>query len=72
MDSNKPWRESDRQQNFSILSTYNISTKIKPGELMFNCDMILLINHTANLKKHDDKQKLVIKNNMQENTKYIE
>ena len=39
---------------------------------MFNCDMILLINHTANLKKHDDKQKLVIKNNMQENTKYIE
>ena len=68
MDDDDPWAGILSAVAFAVRSTYHTTLKATPGQLVFNRDMIFNIQHVADWKLiKDRKQKLINKNNKNEN-----
>lgn len=72
LDEEDPWKGILSATAFAIRSTLHTTLKKTPGQLVFGRDMIFNVQHTANwefIKQR--KQRLIDKNNKQENAKRI-
>ena len=72
LEENNPWKGILSATAFAVRSTYHTTLKKSPGQLVFGRDMIFNIQHKANwefIKQR--KQKIINKNNKQENSKRI-
>ena len=70
LDEDNPWKGILSAAAFAVRSTYHTTTQKSPGQLVFGRDMILNIKHTANWEYiRARKQKLIDKNNQNENAK---
>ena len=72
LDETDPWKGILTATAFAVRSTLHTTLKKTPGQLVFGRDMILNIQHEANWKYiRDRKQKLINKNNQNENSRRI-
>ena len=68
LDEDDPWKGILSATAFAVRSTYHTTLKKSPGQLVFGRDMIFNIQHKANWDLiRQRKQKLINKNNQQEN-----
>ncbi len=72
LDEKDPWKGILSATAFAVRSTYHTTLQKLPGQLVFGRDMIFNIQHKANWELiRERKQRLIDKNNKQENAKRI-
>jgi hypothetical protein len=72
LDEDNPWKGILNATAFAVRSTYHTTLQKTPGQLVFGRDMIFNVEHTANWEYiRQRKQKLIQKNNKNENAKRI-
>lgn len=72
LDEDDPWKGILSATAFAVRSTYHTTLQRTPGQLVFGRDMIFNVQHTANWEYiRSRKQKLIKKNNLNENKKRI-
>jgi hypothetical protein len=72
LDDNDPWKGILSATAFAVRSTFHTTLQNTPGQLVFECDMILNIKLEANREYiRVQKQNIIIKNNKAENAKRI-
>ena len=72
LDEEDPWKGILSATAFAVRSTYHTTLQKSPGQLVFGRDMIFNIQHKANWDIiRQRKQKLINKNNEQENKSRI-
>jgi hypothetical protein len=72
LDEDDPWKGILSATAFAIRSTYHTTLQKTPGQLVFGRDMIFNVEHAANWEYiRQRKQKLIKKNNLNENAKRI-
>ena len=70
LDEDDPWAGILAATAFAVHSTHHTTLQKTPGQLVFGCDMTFNIEHLANWEHICAcKQKLIIKNNNNENAK---
>jgi hypothetical protein len=68
LDEADPWKGILSATAFAVQSTYHTTLQKTPGQLVFGRDMIYNVQHTANWEYiRSRKQKLIKKNNINEN-----
>ena len=73
LDVDNPWKGVLSATAFAVRSMYHTMLKKTPGQLVFGSDMIFNIQHVASWELiHQNKQKLIDKNNKLENAKQVE
>lgn len=72
LDEDDPWKGIFSAVAFAVRSTFHTTLRKSPGQLVFGRDMIFNVQHQADWKYiQDRKQKIIEKNNKQENKKRI-
>ena len=72
LDEDDPWQGILSAVAFAVRSTYHTTLQKTPGQLVFGRDMIMNVQHTANWEYiRARKQKMIDKNNRNENAKRI-
>ena len=72
LDEDDPWKGILTATAFAVRATYHTTLQKTPGQLIFNRDMIFNVQHTANWELiRARKQRLIVKNNTNENKKRI-
>ena len=72
LDVDNPWKGILSATVFAIQSTFHLTLKKSPGQLVFGRDMVINILHFANWELIcQNKQKKIDKNNKLENAKRI-
>ena len=72
LDEDDPWKGILSATAFAVRATYHTTLQKSPGQLVFGRDMIFNVEHTANWEYiRARKQRLIKKNNTNENKKRI-
>ena len=73
LDEDDPWKGTLSATAFAVQSTFHATLQQTPGQLVFGCNMIFNIKHTANWEYiRQRKQDLNNKNNKHENAGHNE
>jgi hypothetical protein len=72
LDEDDPWKGILSAVAFAVRSTFHTTLRKTPGQLVYGRDMIFNVQHQADWKYiQDRKQRIIAKNNKQENKKRI-